>query len=103
MTCYDQGVERAGGGAVKATRDEQKPNNDDKRSVSNFRFYSHSDICPAFHHESNISSKVGPVNDVFVPVTCNGKTFTCIYSAAGAGETSTQVETTKEKDERQIK
>ena len=96
MTCYDQGVERAGGGAVKATRDEQKPNDDDdKRSVSNFHY--HSDICPAFHHESNISSKVGPDNDVFVPVTSNGKTFICISSAAGAGETSTQVETKKRK------
>ena len=89
---YDQGAEGAGGGAVEEEGDEQKPN-DDNPSVSHPCFHPHK--CPCFHHETTtISSKV------IAPITCNGHTFTCTSSAAGAGETSTQVEMCKKIEHR---
>ena len=95
---YDQGAEGAGGGAVEEEGDEQKPNDDDKPSVSHLCFHSQPHKWPCCHHKSVNSSKV------IVPSTCNGNnTFTCISSVASAGETSTQVEMCKKIEHRQIK
>ena len=92
---YDQGAEGARGGAVEEEGDEQKPN-DDNSSVSHPCFHPHK--CPCLHHETTTIS-----SEVIAPITCNGHTFTCTSSAAGAGETSTQVEIKKKIERRQIK